>query len=249
MAIVTGASRGIGKAIAKALAREGASVVIAARTESVGGRMPGTIYETVQQIEAAGGKALAVKTDISKEEDVAEMVRRTLQEFGRIDILMNNAGINKPALILDMPIKDWDLIMRVNLRGCYLCTRAVLPTMIKQASGCIVNTSSFVARKIPDILTGLAYDASKAAIERFTWGLANEVKGHGIWVNAIEPGYVETEGSHVLSPDEDKTGWQKPEMWGEYIVFLATRPPDVYNGRIFLAEDLKKECAKAGWRI
>jgi citronellol/citronellal dehydrogenase len=236
VAIVTGASRGIGKAIAIALAAGGAHVVVAARTEQEGGPLPGTIYKTVDAIRALGGKALAIRTDVTREDQVMELAERTLKEFGVIDILVNNAGIDFPGNVLDVPIKRWDLIMAVNLRGTFLCTKAVLPTMVKRRSGSIINLSSVAGTRL--ILLDLAYGVSKAAIERFTFGLAEELKEYNIAVNALCPSITDTEGVALWMPSKDKSGWQKPEMWGRYAVFLATQDARSLTGRVLSAEEL-----------
>ncbi len=236
VAIVTGASRGIGKSIAIAMAAEGARVVVAARTEQEGGRLPGTIHSTVDAIHALGGKALAIRTDVTREEDVMRMAETILNEFGAIDILVNNAGIDSPGTVLDMPVKRWDLIMAVNLRGTFLCTKVVLPTMMKRRSGGIINLSSVAGTRV--ILLDVAYGASKAAIERFTYGLAQEVKEYNIAVNALCPSVTDTEGVALWMPSKDKSDWQKPEMWGRYAVFLATKDARSLTGRVLTAEEL-----------
>ena len=238
VAIATGASRGIGKAIAVALAEEGADVVVAARTEEETGPLPGTIHKTADEIRALGRRALAIKTDVTKEEQVAEMVRRALEELGRIDILVNNAGINVPGTVIDIPIKRWDLTIAVNLRGTFLCSKAVLPTMVERRCGSIINLSSIMARR--EILGGVAYGVTKAAIERFTYGLAEEVKEYNIAVNALCPGYTDTEGLRSLTPGADRSQWQKPEMWGRYAVFLASQDAQSLTGRALFAEDLEE---------
>ena len=244
VAIVTGASRGIGKAIAFALAAEGARIVVAARTEQEGGPLPGTIYKTADAIHALGGKALAIRTDVTREDDVMRMAESTLKEFGAIDILVNNAGIDSPGTVLDVPVKRWDLIMAVNLRGTLLCTKAVLPTMVKRRSGNIINLSSVAGTRL--IALDVAYGVSKAAIERFTYGLALEVKEYNIAVNALCPSATYTEGIALWMPSEDKSGWQKPEMWGRYAVFLATQDARSLTGRVLSAEELAELGADAG---
>jgi NAD(P)-dependent dehydrogenase (short-subunit alcohol dehydrogenase family) len=145
IAIVTGSSRGIGKAIAKAYAREGATVIVAARTEQAGGRLPGTINQTVEEIAAFGGRAIPIRTDIGDEASIEAMVKQTLEIFGRIDVLFNNAGILFSSLIGDTTLKRWELVMKVNVTGTFLCSRAVLPTMTAQRSGSIINMSSVAA--------------------------------------------------------------------------------------------------------
>jgi len=236
VAIVTGASRGIGKAIAIALAKEGANVVVAARTEQEGGRLPGTIHKTADEIRALGRRALAIRTDVTKEESVEELATRTVQEFGAIDILVNNAGINFAAKVLDIPIKRWDLVIAVNLRGTFLCTKAVLPTMVKRRSGNIINLSSVVGTRM--IMFDVAYGVAKAAIERFTRGLAEELKEYNIAVNALCPSLTDTEGFGQWMPGVDRSGWQRPEMWGRYAVFLASQDASSLTGKVLSAEEL-----------
>jgi citronellol/citronellal dehydrogenase len=236
VAIVTGASRGIGKAIALALAREGARVVAAARTEHEGGPLPGTIHKTADEIRALGGHALAIKTDVTKEESVEGLVGRTLQEYGAVDVLVNNAGITFPGKLLDLPVKRWDLVIAVNLRGTFLCTKAVLPTMVKRRSGSIINFSSVVGTRL--IMFDVAYGVAKAAVERFTCGLAEELKEYNIAVNALCPSLTDTEGFKQWMPGVDTSGWQKPEMWGKYTVFLAKQDAGSITGRVLSAEEL-----------
>jgi NAD(P)-dependent dehydrogenase (short-subunit alcohol dehydrogenase family) len=247
VAIVTGASRGIGKAIALALAAEGASVIVAARTTAASRIMPGTIHQTVEEIRVHGGEALPVKVDISDEKAVEEMVQRTLQEFGRIDILINNAAFNRPALFKDMPLDHWRRIMKVNIEGPVLCTKMVLPVMMNQKHGHIINISSVVAgRTGHEPLTGLAYDVSKAALNRFTVGLAEELREYHIAVNALMPDNTETEGWSYLNPNADRSSWQQPDMWGRYAVFVAMQDPRIFTGRLLGEKELKKENASTG---
>ena len=246
VAIVTGSSRGIGKAIALAFAREGATVTIAARTAIESKLITGTIHKTADEIRAFGGKVLPVKTDVTDMKEVEVMVQKTIDNFKRVDILVNNAANNRPALLKDMPLKHWDTIIGVNLRGPVVCTKAVLPKMMDQKEGHIINISSIVARMLlHEPMTGLAYDVSKAAIDRFTRGLAEELKEYRIAVNALMPDNTDTEGWSYLNPTLDKSGWQKPEIWGAHAVFVATRDTTAFTGKILSEEDLKKECAQA----
>ncbi len=238
VAIVTGASRGIGRAIALALAGEGADVVIAARTEEETGPLPGTIHKTADEIRTVGRRALAVRTDVTKEEEVEAMVRRTIDQFGGIDILVNNAGINIPGTLVEVSTKRWDLIMGVNVRGTFLCTRAVLPKMMEQKRGSIINLSSILGTRVFE--GGVPYGVTKAAIERFTSGLAEEVKGYNIAVNALCPSYTDTEGLRLLAFNIDRSHWQKPELWGRYAVFLACQDASTLTGRSFTAEELEE---------
>ena len=239
VAIVTGASRGIGKSIALALAREGATVVIAARSE-IEGRLPGTIHQTVTEIRTFGGSALAVRTDVMREEEVNNMVQRTLETYGHIDILVNNAGIDAPGTIAEISIKRWDLVMGVNLRGTFLCTKAVLPFMIRQKAGSVISLSSILGSRV--INGGVTYGMTKAAIERFTTGLAQEVGEYNIAVNALCPGYTDTEGLRMLGSNAGRSSLQSPELWGKYAVFLACQDATSLTGKCLTAEELEKLC-------
>jgi len=240
VAIVTGGSRGIGKAIAIALAREGARVVVAARTRMDLPSIAGTIETTADEIRKHGGSALAIKTDVIKEQSVALMVEKTLQEWGRIDILVNNAATNIPALFSAMPQKNWDRVMEVNLRGTVLCTKAVLPAMMAQGRGHIINISSVVTQHLHhDPFTGIAYDVSKAAMNRLTLGLAEELKQYGIAVNALLPDNTDSEGWAYLNPDIDRSGWDSTETWGRYAALVAARDPASFTGQLLLKRDLE----------
>ena len=244
VAIVTGASRGLGKAIAIAFAREGAKVVVAARTEKPSRLIAGTIYETAQEIEDTGGIAMPVKVDVANEDDGAMMVQRTLEKFKRIDILVANAATNRPAPFLKMPLKIWDEIIRVNIRGVALCAKAVLPAMIEQGEGHIIAISSVSVENLHhQPFTGLAYDVSKGAVNRFTTGLAEELKPHNIAVNVLVTDNTVTEGWSFLNPKVDKSGWSKPESWGSYATFVASQNPARFTGKILSKEYLQEVCS------
>jgi NAD(P)-dependent dehydrogenase (short-subunit alcohol dehydrogenase family) len=243
VAIVTGSSRGLGKAITFSFAKEGATIVIAARTEKPSRLIAGTIYETVEEIEASGGIALPVRTDVSSETDVDKMLQKVLDQFKRVDILVANAATNRPAPFLKMPLTVWDEIMRVNIRGVALCAKAVLPAMIEQGEGHIITISSVVAENLHhQPYTGLAYDVTKAAINRFTTGLADELKPHRIAVNALAPDNTVTEGWSFLNPTVDKSKWSKPEQWGRYAVFVASQNPARFTGKILSKQYFQDVC-------
>jgi 3-oxoacyl-[acyl-carrier protein] reductase len=247
VAIVTGSSRGIGKAIALALAREGAHIVVAARTEQKSRLIAGTVYETAEAIEALGGKALPLKTDVANESDVKNMLTSTLHQFQRVDILVNNAATNRPALFRNTSLNGWDEIIRVNVRGTVVCTKAVLPVMMEQRSGHIINLSSVVADTVHhEPMTGLAYDVSKAAINRFTRGLADELKPYTIGVNALAPDNTATEGWSFLNRSVDTSRWTRPEVWGAFAVFVALQDPATFTGRILSEGDLREASQKKG---
>lgn len=236
VAIVTGASRGIGKAIAFALSKEGACVVVAARSE-IEGRLPGTIHKTVEEIRALGGDTLAIRADITKEEEINEMIRKTLDHYGRIDVLVNNAGIAMPGTIAETSTKRWDLVMAVNLRSAFLCTKAALPSMMNQRSGSIINLSSIMGTRA--IAGSIPYGVTKAAIERFTLGLAQEIKEYGIAVNALCPSHTDTEGSRMMNPDRNHSSFQSVEVWGKYAAFLAHQSSSTLTGKCFIAEEIE----------
>ena len=249
-AIVTGASRGIGKAMALGLAEAGASVVVAARTAEPRGTLPGTIHETVAEIEAAGGKALAVTCNVREEDSIREMVNRALDEFGAVDVLVNNAGIGGYAPFLQMTLREWDLNIAINLRAPFIACQAVAPIMIEQGGGSIVNVSSHAATNIFSstlgedhdagiAIIGQAYGASKAALERLTWGLAAELGPHNIAVNALKPlRPVATEGFRFQRPDADFSTWATPEDMAKATVYLAGQDARGLTGAIVTAEEL-----------
>lgn len=241
VAIVTGGSRGIGKAIALGFAAEGASVVIAARTETDNEKYPGTIYKTAEAITATGGQALPVKCDVTDEQSVSDMVRKTVEKFGQIDILVNNAGIAYPFPIIETPLKRLELILKVNLIGAFLCSQAVLPEMIGRKSGSIINISSRAAdeRVFQTADTGVIYAVSKAGLDRFTYGLAAEVAKYNIAVNAVKPEkVVDTEGMRTQAADPDKIDWQSPQKMVKCAVFLAAQDARGVTGTVTTDQEL-----------
>jgi len=183
VAMVTGAAQGIGRAIALALAEVGADIA--------GGDVAlEKLQGVAKEIEALGRKALALHLDVSSPDSVKEAVDKTLEAFGKVDILVNNAGITKDNLIMRMKPEDWDLVLRVNLNGAFHCTRAVLPGMVKQRYGRIINIASVVAQAGNP---GQAnYIASKAGIIGLTKAVASEVGSRNITANAIAPGFIAT---------------------------------------------------------
>jgi citronellol/citronellal dehydrogenase len=233
--IITGSSRGIGKALALGFAKEGAKVVVAARSEEEG-KLPGTIFKTVEEIQSFGGEALPVKCDVTNEEDIYNMVETVLHKYGRIDVMFNNAGINFMAPLGDMPIKRWDIVMKVNVRAPFICCKAVLPQMKNQRSGSIINMSSRVAsRREPNSFT---YAMSKSALERMTYALAEEVREYNISVNALTPGPVRTEGTEIIGPPYgDWSGWKAPEVVVAPAIFLACQDAKSFTGKLVHTPD------------
>jgi 3-oxoacyl-[acyl-carrier protein] reductase len=196
VALVTGASRGFGRAIALAFAREGADVVVNYHTNEAGAA------EVVATLEKLGRRALAAKADVGDDAEVRTMVDAALTRLGRLDVLVNNAGIMDRGAFADTPVAHYTRMFATNVTGTLLCARAVLPAMIERRYGRIVNLSSQLARA--GVGTGgfAAYAATKGAIEAFTRALAHEVGEHGITVNAIAPGGIDTDMSKaVMTPE------------------------------------------------
>ena len=222
-ALVTGASRGIGRAVALAFAAEGASVAL-----NFAGNVAAA--EAVRaEIESAGGKAILVPADVSDENAVEDMVKTVTEAFGSIDILVNNAGITRDGLLLRMKEEDWDAVLNTNLKGVFLCTKAVSKFMMKKRYGRIVNMASVVG------VTGNAsqanYAAAKAGVIGFTKAMAKELARRGITVNAIAPGFIRSDMTDVL-PDKVKEA-----MLAEIPLGRAGEPADVAKASLFLASD------------
>ena len=207
-AIVTGGGRGIGRAICLLLAREGVDVVIVARTEK-------EIRETARLVEKQGRRALAVKTDIRKEEEVIDMVSKAMNAFGRIDILVNNAGVAYSKYLVETSTKEYDEIMDTNVKGMFFCTKHALPHLLKRGEGRIVNMSSGAGKRgIPKLSI---YCASKFAVIGFTESVAYETGG-GLQVYAVCPASVDTDMYHSLYTDEPVL---KPEDVAEKVLELC----------------------------
>lgn len=249
--VVTGASRGIGKAIALLFAREGAKTVIAARTERQGEHpLAGSIAETVAEIAAAGGQAVSVRCDVSEFEDVQRLVDAAHEAFGPVDVLVNNAALNYYIPLAEFPLKRWRKMLEVDLTGPFMLVQAILPDMLAAGQGHIVNISSRAAIHPPgppyDPLYrgGTPYGTVKAGIERLTTGLASEVYDAGIAVNALSPaGIVPTPGVlyHKLVEGEDDPRAEPVEYMARAALFLATCDPRTCTGRIAYSQPLLKE--------
>ena len=222
VALVTGASRGIGRAVALELAGRGAFVYLGARDEA-------KLAEAVTAIEAAGGQAAALALEVSDRASVDAAIEAILSAKGRLDHLVNNAGITRDNLLLRMKAEEWEQVLRVNLTGAFHCTQAALRPMLKQRGGRIVNVASVVA------LTGNAgqanYAASKAGLVGFTKSVAREVASRSITVNAVAPGYVETDMTAVL-PEKAREALLASVPMGR-----VGRPEDVAGAVAFLVSD------------
>jgi 3-oxoacyl-[acyl-carrier protein] reductase len=231
VALVTGAAQGIGKAIALLLARNGADLVVSdINLEKA--------QETAKEIQTIGRKSSALKVDVASLEDVERMVQTVLEQFHRIDILVNNAGIARDKLILRMTEEDWDVVLDVNLKGTFNCTKAAIRHMLKQKSGKIINIASVVGEMGN---AGQAnYSASKAGVIGFTKTIAREFAQRGINVNAIAPGYVETPMTDAL-PEKVKEELRqmipmqrlgRPEDIAEAVLFLVSASSNYITGQV-----------------
>jgi len=210
--IVTGASAGIGRAIALAFAREGCRVTLSARTEE-------RLQQVAEEVEDLGGEALVVPVDVTKAADIERMVEETVERFGRVDILINNAGILILKKVVDTTFEDWKRTLDTDLTSVFLASKAVLPQMIEQKSGQIINVAS-IAGKRSGRLHG-SYSAAKFGVLGFTEALASEVKEHNIRVNAVNPGMVDTDlfGDQFR---EDRSNWSQPKDIADAVLLLAS---------------------------
>jgi len=225
VAIVTGASSGMGKEIALTFAQAGAKVVLAARREA-------KLEEVAREVLSRGGESLVVPTDVSQEAQVRAMVGEALREFGRVDILVSNAGMGHWGPVVDFKTEDWDEVFNVNARGTFLCCREVLPAMMEQKRGRIINISSD-AGKIP-FAECSAYCAAKAAVIAFSRCLALEMLPHNIGVHVICPGYVDTPWYDDDPTTPDRSRMLKAEDIAGLALYLASLPPRVLIDEIVI---------------
>jgi NAD(P)-dependent dehydrogenase (short-subunit alcohol dehydrogenase family) len=254
--IVTGASRGIGKGLAIGLAALGANVVCAARSVAAQpGDIPGTIDETVAAINdnagrGVGGAAIAIRCDIGVAEDITALVDATVEHFGGLDVLVNNAMAPTQSLFDESTVEQWDESMRVNVRSLYLFARAVVPIMAARGGGSIVNISSHGAdhATTPFMPPGyLFYTVAKAALERFSSSLAPEVLPLGIVVNALRPGAVKTEMTELeYGPDHDWSGWTTPDDVVAPVAALAACAGTDFTGNVIDVGGFGKTWGRAG---
>ena len=222
-ALVTGASRGIGREIALELARQGADVIVNyAGSEA-------KAYEVVEEIKGLGREAIAIQCDVSNNESVTDMVKATIDHFGKIDILVNNAGITRDNLLMRMKENEWDDVMNINLKGVFLCTKAVTRQMMKQRSGRIINISSVVG--VSGNPGQANYVAAKAGVIGLTKTSAKELASRGITVNAIAPGFITTEMTDQLTEDIQN------EMLKMIPLAQFGEPKDIAHSVVFLASD------------
>jgi NAD(P)-dependent dehydrogenase (short-subunit alcohol dehydrogenase family) len=229
VALVTGSSRGIGAAIAQALAGQGCAVACAARSTAANPTStPGTLDAIVDQINGGGGRAIAIPTNLAVDAEVELMVETTVDTFGGIDILVNNAGITIVG-DLEIPMKRFDLVMQVNVRGPMLATRAAVPHMRKAGRGHIINVSSLAA--LLPVAGTMAYGMSKIALEHFTMHAARELQEDGIQVNAFRIDLpIASEGFVANTPGRERGHWEPCEVAAEGVLWMLAQPTS-YSGR------------------
>jgi 3-oxoacyl-[acyl-carrier protein] reductase len=225
VAIVTGASRGIGRAIAKALAAEGANVVVNYASSGTAAE------ELVAEIAAGGGEAIALQADVSSAEQVDVLLNTVMEKWKRVDVLVNNAGITRDTLLMRMKLEDWQAVINLNLTGVFLCTKAISKVMLKQRAGRIINIAS-VAGQMGN--PGQAnYSAAKAGVIGFTKTIAKELASRGITVNAVAPGFIVTDMTSDLKSEEilkfiPLGRYGQPEEVAGMVRFLAADPAAAY---------------------
>jgi len=235
VAIVTGASRGIGREVSLALAREGCNVVVAAKSTEESANLPGTIFSVAKEIQALGVKSLAIRCDVRSEEEIEAMVQQTVEKFGRVDILINNAGALWWKKMIDTPIKRYDLINQINARATFIASRAVLPHMLKQKHGHIINMSppidlSFIPGKI-------AYCISKFGMTMVALGLGEEVRGQGVACNALWPATAIESFATINFKMGGPEIWRKAAILADACVMIVKEDPNTFTGQQLIDED------------
>jgi citronellol/citronellal dehydrogenase len=242
VAIVTGASRGIGRAVALTFARHGAHVVIAAKSETETHALAGTIYTVAKEVQALGARALPVRVDVRQDADIQAMVDKTMATFGRVDILINNAGALWWRDVLETPMKRFDLVMGVNVRAAFACTQACLPHLKAHGAGHVLMYSPPVDLKT---LRGkVAYLISKYGMTMLAHGLAEEMAGKGVAVNALWPvTAIESQATKHFQLGEPST-WRKPEILADATLEIVTTSPLELSGQALLDEDFLRQ---RGW--
>jgi len=235
---ITGASRGIGLAIALRAARDGANIAIAAKTTEPHPKLPGTIHTAAAEIEAAGGKALALATDIRFEEQVQDAVAATVDRFGGIDILVNNASAISITGTAETPIKRFDLMMGINTRGTFLCSQACLPQLKRSANPHILMLSPPLNMSPRWFAPHVAYTMAKYGMSMCVLGMAAEFRSIGVAVNALWPRTIIMTAALQMIPGIDPTRGRKPEILADAAHWILTQPSREVTGNFFIDEDV-----------
>jgi citronellol/citronellal dehydrogenase len=237
---ITGASRGIGKAIALRAARDGANIVIAAKTVAPHPKLPGTIYSAAEEIEAAGGKALACLVDIRFEEQIQRAVTEAVSTFGGIDILVNNASAISLTGTIETPLKRFDLMHQVNTRGTFACSQACLPHLLKSGNPHILNISPPLNLQARWFAPHCAYSLAKYGMSLCVLGMAEEFKAQGVAVNALWPRTLIATAAvlNLLGGEAAARKGRKPEIMADAAHAILTRTSRECTGHFFLDEDV-----------
>lgn len=242
VAIIIGASRGIGRVMALGFAREGARVVVAAKSEAEKARLPGTIYSVAREVEALGGQALAVRVDVRNAEDIEAMVAQTMQQFGRIDILVHNAGALWWQDVADTPLARFDLMHEVNVRAAFVAAQAAIAPMRASGGGHIVVCSPPI--ELSALPHKVGYLISKYGMTMLAQGLAEELRADNIAVNALWPVTLIQSQATMNFAIGDAKLWRTPEIVADAALELVTTPPADLTGQAVLDEDLLRA---RGW--
>ena len=239
---ITGASRGIGKAIALRAAKDGANIAIAAKTTRTHPKLPGTIYTAAEEIEAAGGKALPCVVDIRFEDQVEAAVAKTVETFGRIDILVNNASAILLADTLSTPMKRYDLMHQVNTRGTFLCSQKCIPHLEQAENPHILNLSPPLNMEAKWFAPHVAYTMAKFGMSMCVLGMAEELKSRGIAVNALWPRTTIATAAvkNLLGGEEMVRASRKPEIMADAAHAILTKPSRECTGNFFVDDAVLK---------
>jgi len=240
-AFITGASRGIGKAIAQCLAAEGASVVVTGKTVEPHPKLPGTIFTTVEEIRSVGGSAIAVPMDVRDEAQVANAVDRAINEFGRIDILVNNASAISLTGTAITPMKRFDLMYQVNVRGTFLCTQKCFPHLKRAAGAHVLNIAPPLNFAPRWFAPHAAYSISKYGMSLCVLGMAEEFRAERIAVNALWPRTIIDTAALTLIPGVDRSRGRTPAIVADAACEILARDPSTCTGQFFIDEDVLRE--------
>jgi citronellol/citronellal dehydrogenase len=235
---ITGASRGIGLAIALRAARDGANIVVAAKTATANPKLPGTVYTAASAIEAAGGKSLPLVVDIRFEDQVDDAVRKTVERFGGIDILVNNASAISLTGTADTPLKRFDLMMDINLRGTYVCSQACLPHLAKAANPHILTLSPPLDVRAKWFAPHVAYTISKYGMSMCVLGMSEEFRSLGIGVNALWPRTIIATAALQVIPGAEAERGRTPDIVAEAALHILTRNGRTTTGNFFIDDEV-----------
>jgi citronellol/citronellal dehydrogenase len=247
---ITGASRGIGQAIAVRAARDGANVVIAAKTTVPHPKLPGTIYTAAEEIERAGGRALAIATDVREEDEVDRAVRQAVETFGGIDVLVNNASAITLTGTLQTPMKRYDLMHQVNTRGTFLCTQRCLPHLQQAANPHVLNISPPLNLDARWFAPHVAYTMAKYGMSLCVLGMAEEFRADGIAFNALWPRTgIDTAAIAYIAGPEMLQRTRKPEIMADAAHAILTRDARKCTGNFFVDDEVLREAGVTDFSV